>query len=99
MALSCVNLVTYVVEAHPRGGHRSCRGGADDELSPAGLEVRQRVVGRVHRAPEIHILEIHVNNSFRFVITSFKVASTRYLQWYCKHARRWAATIFSVTRW
>ena len=48
--------LAYVVEGHPRGGHRPRHRAGHDELPPAGLEVRQGVVGRVDGAPEVDVL-------------------------------------------
>ena len=48
--------IAYIVQAQPRCRRRRRYGGRHDELSFAGLEVWQGVVGWVDRAPEVHVL-------------------------------------------
>jgi hypothetical protein len=68
---SC-SLSTYVVEAHPGCRHPAGDGGGHHDVSPAGLEVRQREVGRVHGTPEVEVLHICSSHTMR--------ARTRYIQ-------------------
>lgn len=55
--LGSCSLSTYVVEAHPGCRHPAGDGGGHHDVAPAGLEVRQREVGRVHGTPEVEVLQ------------------------------------------
>jgi hypothetical protein len=52
---ACV-VFAYIVEAHPSSRDPAGDGGGDNDVAPAGLQVRQREVGGVDRAPEVEIL-------------------------------------------
>jgi hypothetical protein len=67
-----VCVFAYIVEAHPGSGDPAGDGGGDNDVAAAGLQVRQREVGGVDRAPEVEILHRNTpKETFRLFQESF----------------------------